>query len=327
MACNHPMKAFWTGNYTENNKKEYIIIQDPDTDMLSFSYVRKRGFEINLKNNPPYISKFGEVFLTDPITIPCGHCIACRLAKAKEWTTRVCIEALDYENSYFITLTYDEAHMPYDGQLSKRDLSLFIKRLRHKISFKYFACGEYGDEKISTIGIARPHYHLIILTNDELKLKSLAKPNSFISQEIAETWKFGFHEVCYADEGCISYTAGYVYKKQIRNKNDDQKVKPFVTCSDQPGFGFNYFLKHKQSILDTKKVYVHGKSNNVFKYIWRKLSEEIDIDPIKDELHILAGRSTDKLKWYFNQKYYGEFSDKLDKIYQDYLENKRKEKI
>jgi len=175
-------------------------------------------------------------------------------------------------------------------------------------------------------GFGRPHYHLIILTNDELTLKPFMKGNSFNSELIKKTWPFGFHEVCYADEGCIAYTAGYVYKKQLK-EDQEHMVKPFVTCSDQPGFGFSYLLEHQSSILDTKKIYYHGKNKTVFKYIWDKLGQKMDIQPIKDEIQILAGRSTDKLKWYFNEKYYEEFSDELEKIYADYIEKHRKEKI
>lgn len=45
--------------------------------------------------------------------------------------------------------------------LNKRDVQLFLKRLRNAgFHFQYFGCGEYGDLS------ARPHYHLLIFSDD-----------------------------------------------------------------------------------------------------------------------------------------------------------------
>ena len=51
--------------------------------------------------------------------------------------------------------------MPRHGQLVKRDLQLFFKRLR-KITgpFRYVACGEYGELR------RRPHFHVALFGVD-----------------------------------------------------------------------------------------------------------------------------------------------------------------
>lgn len=61
----------------------------------------------------------------------------------------------------FLTLTYDDLNLPRFGQLVKRDLQLFFKRLR-KITgpFRYVACGEYGELK------RRPHFHVALFGVD-----------------------------------------------------------------------------------------------------------------------------------------------------------------
>ena len=53
---------------------------------------------------------------------------------------------------WFVTLTYDDKHLPFDFKLKKSDVSLFIKKLRHyferkdkSVKIKYFVCGEYGS--------------------------------------------------------------------------------------------------------------------------------------------------------------------------------------
>lgn len=44
--------------------------------------------------------------------IPCRHCWACQLKNSAEWATRLTWESQYHEHKYFITLTYDEAHLP-----------------------------------------------------------------------------------------------------------------------------------------------------------------------------------------------------------------------
>ena len=101
--------------------------------------------------------------------IPCGKCIGCRLDKAQDWATRSLIEAKQWKNNCFITLTYNDKNLPKNGSLYKRDMTLFWKNLRYyhkgaesriykgreEYPIRYFSCGEYGGEK------GRPHYQLI----------------------------------------------------------------------------------------------------------------------------------------------------------------------
>ena len=98
----------------------------------------------------------------ETITVGCGKCLSCRIAKRKEWSTRLWHELAYHNKSVFLTLTYDDYNVPDNESLRLKDLQLFFKRLRkslYKADFpriKYFACGEYGNMT------ARPHYHSII---------------------------------------------------------------------------------------------------------------------------------------------------------------------
>ena len=63
-------------------------------------------------------------------------------------------EASRYSSNCFVTLTYDEDHLPLDRSVSRREVQLFMKRLRKAISplrVRFFACGEYGER------FGRPH--------------------------------------------------------------------------------------------------------------------------------------------------------------------------
>lgn len=66
-----------------------------------------------------------------------------------------------HDRSCFLTLTYDDVNLPPHGQLVKRDLQLFFKRLRKQFGpFRYVACGEYGELK------RRPHFHVALFGLD-----------------------------------------------------------------------------------------------------------------------------------------------------------------
>ena len=53
------------------------------------------------------------------ITLPCGQCIGCRLEYSRQWAIRCMHEASMYDDNCFITLTYDNDHLPSDGSLHK----------------------------------------------------------------------------------------------------------------------------------------------------------------------------------------------------------------
>src|SRR4051812_8660340 len=79
--------------------------------------------------------------------LPCGQCIGCRLEKSRQWAMRLMHERKLHTSSAFLTLTYDDAHIPAGGTLDKRDFQLFMKRLRKAHSeakIRFYACGEYG---------------------------------------------------------------------------------------------------------------------------------------------------------------------------------------
>lgn len=130
---------------------------------------------MKIRSNNPY--NISETY------IPCGHCSECRKIQKNEWTTRLKSEIEYYHNVKhyrvgFITLTYDERHLPFipqkffkDGEYRKipcfsyEDIQRFINTIRCyfwrelglKNAFRYFITSEYGEKK------HRPHYHAIIL--------------------------------------------------------------------------------------------------------------------------------------------------------------------
>lgn len=88
--------------------------------------------------------------------LPCGQCMNCRINKAREIKHRLLLEQMVWPYSCFLTLTYDDEHLPEDYGLRKEDFQKFIKRLRYRLGkekIRYYGIGEYGDKR------GRPHYH------------------------------------------------------------------------------------------------------------------------------------------------------------------------
>lgn len=157
---------------------------------------------------------------------PCGQCLPCRINKRRVWTHRLMLERFCHETAVFVTLTYDPEHLPVaekeTGTLDKRDVQLWLKRLRKAVEpkkLRYYLCGEYGTQTY------RPHYHAIIygLGPEHVQL-------------IASTWAKGLVHVGDCTPESCQYVAGYVTKKMT--KKQDAEQKEFAVMSLRPGIGY-----------------------------------------------------------------------------------------
>ena len=208
--------------------------------------------------------------------IGCGSCIACRLTYAQEWSLRLRLEASLYPCNLFLTLTYDDDHLPdsvfidessgvvHVSELRKRDLSAFMKRLRSSLQerfnftgVRFFAPGEYGDKT------DRPHYHAILLNcppeiMSELVFLSKTKRGDILysSPYFDSIWKNGFVTVGSCSAESIGYVARYALKKVGALDRSTMREAPFALMSRRPGIGAPFFYKFRDSIESTGKVVV-----------------------------------------------------------------------
>lgn len=183
------------------------------------------------------------IMLKNGLTVGCGKCLSCLSVRRNDWSARLQLHSEQFEYMpFFICLTYDNDHLIYgseDAILYKRDLQLFVKRLKDRYKtyngkFSYFACGEYGDK------FDRPHYHLLLFGLDELH-KVFEKSVSQVEDVFRSLWTdkqgnlIGRVDVGIADFGGIHYVTKYVVKD-----GDDPtgEQKPFVLCSH--GIGKNW---------------------------------------------------------------------------------------
>lgn len=177
------------------------------------------------------------------VLFPCGKCLACRINRRREWTTRLLNEEVYSSSATFITLTYDNDHCPCDNGLrlsvSVKDIQDFLKRLRKKFPdcrVRYFINSEYGPET------HRPHYHGIIFNlpddiyKDSIRLYRNGSV-SFHTPFLEKIWKNGNVEAAPAGpERC-----GYCSKYFIDRKSIDPDLTPnFSLMSRNPGIGYQY---------------------------------------------------------------------------------------
>lgn len=271
MSCLYPGKAFDTGNLTENGKADYIIMPYGSGDLLELSHAN------SIKRVAPSASlvRFhGKTYLSNPVPIPCNHCVGCRLEEARQWKERVVLESKNYppEQRLFITLTYDDEHLPLNNEgepVVNDDYKQFIKNIRNHYgykSFRYFGCAEYG-----TIG-HRPHFH-IILFGPVPALEPIGC-NKFNCVPLELAWPKGLIDVELAEAGSVAYVCGYCEKKAADPNWFTYPVKPFRFMSDRPGIGFSELAK----VDLTKDTHVYGNfgSNRRYTSIPQALLRKLD---------------------------------------------------
>ena len=226
--------------------------------------------------------------------LPCGQCMNCRINKQRTWSSRIQLEAYFHLQSIFVTLTYDEKHVPMEQidpltvlpVLSKKDLQDFIKALRQKYSaqnrtFRMFTCGEYGNQT------QRPHYHLILFG-----VGIDAEP------VINKTWAKGFTQVSELTPERCSYIAQYTIKKmnQENARGLDGRPPEFASMSTRPGIGqpsIAWFYrtaiqkKSLESITENGDVWnsvrIGGKIWPIGNYLRRKLRERLGLSHNSEE--------------------------------------------
>ncbi|WGL31295.1 replication initiator protein [Dipodfec virus UOA04_Rod_862] len=236
------------------------------------------------------------------LLLPCRKCVGCRLAKSREWANRVIMEQIYHEDAYFLTLTYDDEHLPAAHALSasgsslsvhatlvKSDLQKFFKRLRKNSGqkFRYFAAGEYGTSTY------RPHYHVLLfgLSLNDLQVlsKNFAGSQYFTSDLIAKSWDFGYHILGQVTWQSAAYTARYTMKKATHGFDKRYYVvagiePEFQTMSLKPAIGAQYLFDHPEIMLyDTFSVSTPQGGRKMrppeyFRKIWKEAHPQEALD-------------------------------------------------
>lgn len=223
----------------------------------------------------------------EKMQVPCGQCIGCRLDYSLHWAVRCLHEASLHERNSFITLTYDDDHLPTDGSLVKHHFQDFMKRLRRRNShhdefgnfwrlpIRFFHCGEYGDD------FDRPHYHALLFGFDfpDRKLwRNRYGVPTFTSEYLESVWKYGFSTVGDVTYESAAYVARYCVKKMTGDKafwhyisNDGVMLQPeYTLMSRRPGIGSAWYGEFGSDVFPSDEVVVAGKVRKPPRYYQKK---------------------------------------------------------
>lgn len=214
-----------------------------------------------------------------PVSVPCGRCIGCRLEKSRQWAVRCVHEASLYDANCFITLTYDNEHLPANGSIEPEEVVLFMKRLRKRFGegIRSFGCAEYGEKK------NRPHYHICLFNFDFKDKKLFTVQNGFnlyISESLSELWGKGHCLIGALTFDSAAYVARYVTKKMTGKKAvekyytidqygeilQEKLPERAVAVSRRPGLGRPWLEKYKTDVYPGDFVVHDGKKFKPPKY-------------------------------------------------------------
>ncbi len=264
MPCFHPIQAF------------QVVLKDGTKSRPFFS--------VRLNE----LSVLGKVV---PVPLPCGRCVGCRLERSRQWAMRCVQEASLHSENSFITLTYDDAHVPADYSLKKRHWQLFMKRLRKHFDGKkirFFACGEYGENTF------RPHYHAILFGHqfDDRKLITKETENGlksiYISETLNKLWGKGFT----ASGNMTFESAAYVARYCLKKVNGPEaewhylgREPEFSLMSRMPGIGADWLKRYRKDVYPADICFARGKPCKPPKYyddLLKKIDEEL-FELVKNE--------------------------------------------
>lgn len=198
-----------------------------------------------------------------PLDLPCGQCIGCRVQRAQDWALRCRHEASLYDASTWVTLTYDDAHLPAGNSLNYRHFQLFMKSLRFQHrgqTIRYYMCGEYGETT------QRPHYHACLFNihfPDQTKHKTVAGKPYYISPTLTKLWPHGSHLIAPLTPQNAQYTALYITEKITGDAGDahyGDRVPPFNRMSLKPAIGSAWLERYIDDMRTTDSIRSDGQS-------------------------------------------------------------------
>lgn len=230
------------------------------------------------------IDSHGEVICLF-IAVPCRNCNACRCSYVNSVRQRLLFGLQEFVGivPLFVTLTYNDAHLPLGGMVCRKDIQSFIKRLRRNLERKYNTHIKFYYVSEYTPVTKRPHYHLVLYgfprlsDNDVLNqylrywliMYCWREPSFTMSfDEYKRTYplifnrpvgydpqSFGYVNVCELSHlNCVNYICKYMNKQT----STSMKFKLFDPITKKA-----YYVKSRDYDADMRKKIFHGSSINL----------------------------------------------------------------
>ena len=209
------------------------------------------------------------------------------MERSRQWAVRCMHEASLHQNNCFVTLTYSDEgidHLdrcvdPETGEigagslrsLNKRDIQLFMKRLRKATGAKirYLQCGEYGSKT------QRPHHHVLLFGFDFEDKYVFAenrrlKVRYYRSPLLERLWPHGmsaigdltFESAAYVARYCLKKVSAQIVKLDNGTKVDLKdfhymgRVPEYITMSLKPGIAHDWIKVNLDDVYPNDRVFV-----------------------------------------------------------------------
>lgn len=228
----------------------------------------------------------------------CGQCMPCRINRRRLWAHRIMLEANEYSDNSFVTLTYSDEYLPGcdehpGGVLLPKHLQDFFKRFRSSIAprkVRYYAVGEYGDRS------GRAHYHVALFgwpscLRGQTQYSRRSDRCCAVCDHLRNTWQWGNTYSGQLNAEAAQYIAGYVTKKWTNADNPALAGRPpeFARMSLRPGIGAlamhdvaSVLIQHglvlpRGDVPSTLRY--NGRVMPLGRYLRRQLRELVGMEP------------------------------------------------
>lgn len=235
--------------------------------------------------------------------VRCGKCLPCKKRRRNEWSLRLEHEYLFSDSAFFITLTYEDKHLPYHywqnkyihetnpiskkkkvikrwkekvytdkPTLNRKDVQDYLKRIRHAQT-KFYKGKAVIPKNIRYYACAeygekthRPHYHIILFNFD---VDNIA--------QLDNKWTKGFTQIAELNSARINYTAKYMFKHfNIK----DTREKPYSLMSKKPIIGQAYLNNYGTFHIENETLETADQNGNLRRlpkaYIKRLFTDKED---------------------------------------------------
>lgn len=224
----------------------------------------------------------------------CGQCLPCRVNRRRVWTHRLILEATCWPDNAFVTLTYDDEHLPKDGSLNPKHMQQFLKDVRRALEpqrIRFFGVGEYGEQSW------RPHYHLAMFNMrscsrgfSSWRTRGSVTSCCSICDLVRKVWNRGNVFLGTLEPQSAGYVAGYVTKKLTDPNHPalEGRQPEFSRQSLRPGIGAYVTddiaselmrLGLDKTLVDVPYLLAHGRQKMPLgSYLRRQIRKKIGRD-------------------------------------------------
>lgn len=192
-----------------------------------------------------------------------------------------------HKQNCFITLTYDDDHLPSDQSLDYSHFQKFMKRLRKEFSpipIRFYMCGEYGTN------LGRPHFHALLFGIDFSDKVVISRPGGRVelyrSAVLERLWPFGYSSIGEVTFKSAQYVAKYCMQKVTGAVADGHysvidpssgevysRTPEFNHMSLKPGIGATWLDKYQSDVYPRDWTIVNGTKVKPAKYYDRRFKK------------------------------------------------------